>query len=43
MINLARIAGILLQGLFLGILLALALIQLITLATGGRVFRYEGF
>ncbi len=43
MINLARIMGILLQGLVLGVLLALALIQLVTLASGGRVFRYEGF
>ena len=43
MINLARITGVLVQGLFLGVLLALALIQLLTLATGGRVFRYEGF
>jgi hypothetical protein len=43
MINLPRIMGIVMQGLFLGILLALALIQLVTLATGGRVFRYEAF
>ncbi len=43
MIKTARILGILLQGLVLGILLALALSQLVMLATGGRVFRYEAF
>jgi hypothetical protein len=42
-IVLARILGVLTQGLVLGVLLSLAIAELLALATGGRVFRYEGF
>ena len=39
----ARLAGICLQGLVLGLLLFLALMKLLALESGARVFRYQGF
>jgi hypothetical protein len=39
----ARWTGAILQGLILGALLALAIAELLAFATGGTVFRYEGF
>ena len=35
--------GIVLQGLTLGSLLAWALVNLLTLELGARIFRYQGF
>ena len=40
---LARLLGKLVQGLVLGVALFLAIAQLIALAGGTGVFRYEGF
>ncbi len=39
----ARWAGVCLQGLILGMLLFGALVQLIVLHGGARIFRYQGF
>jgi hypothetical protein len=41
--NWALRAGVVLQGLVLGILLFVALISAMVLSTGARVFRYENF
>ncbi len=38
-----RAAGILIQGLVLGIGLALAISQLVAVAGDARIFRYQGF
>ncbi len=42
-IQLARAAGILVQGIILGTLLFLALLKLSVLQSGGRIFYYQGF
>ena len=39
----ARIAGQLLQGLVLGLLVAAAVVEMLILASGATVFRYQGF
>ena len=39
----ARRAGIVLQGLVLGLLLAAALLNLVALSSGTQLFRYQGF
>jgi hypothetical protein len=39
----ARAIGATLQGLTLGVLLLWALLELAASATGGQVFRYQGF
>lgn len=39
----ARLAGVVLQGLVLGSLLFLALVRLLSLAEGARIFRYQNF
>ena len=39
----ARTAGEIVQGLALGALLLWALLELAVSATGGQVFRYQGF
>lgn len=39
----AYIFGVSLQGLVLGVLLFLALCELLTTASGVRLFRYQGF
>lgn len=39
----AWMAGVLVQGVVLGTLLALALCKVPALATGARIFRYQGF
>ena len=39
----ARSTGIALQAMVLGIFLFLALIRLIAMASGARVFQYQGF
>jgi len=39
----ARVAGACVQGLVLGVLLFFAVMRLLSLSTGARVFRYEGF
>ena len=41
--NLWRTIGAIVQGLLLGALLWLAVISLIMLETGARLFRYQGF
>lgn len=38
-----RIAGVLLQGLVLGIGLALAITQIVAIVGDARIFRYQGF
>lgn len=43
MSRLAYAAGILLQAVVLGVLLFLALVELGALASGARVFHYQGF
>ena len=35
--------GAIVQGLVLGVLLFLAILELFNAASGGRLFRYEGF
>lgn len=39
----AWLVGVLVQGLVLGTLLALALSKIPALANGARIFRYQGF
>ena len=41
--NLWRILGVVCQSLVLGSLLFLALVSLVALSTGARVFQYQGF
>lgn len=38
-----KVSGIVIQGLILGTLLFFAVIQIITMASGARIFRYQGF
>jgi hypothetical protein len=39
----ARLAGMLLQGLVLGAFLFAALVKLMSLTSGARIFRYQNF
>ncbi|MCB1749633.1 MAG: hypothetical protein KDK06_20845 [Gammaproteobacteria bacterium] len=39
----ARRIGAVVQGLVLGVLLAVALVQLAVMSTGAAIFRYQGF
>ena len=41
--NAARLCGAVLQGIVLGLLLFAALVELFSVASGARVFRYENF
>ena len=43
MIRLAKTLGIITQGIVLGSLLFLALIRLMAVSEGARVFQYQGF
>lgn len=43
MIHWARLLGIWVQGLTLGFLLFIALIELLTRTSGAQLFRYQGF
>ena len=38
-----RLSGAIVQGLILGMLLSLALIKFLSLQSGARIFRYEGY
>ncbi len=39
----ARLGGIVVRGLFLGVLLLIALVTLLSMASDARIFRYEGY